>query len=221
MLFILPSPSPNPNPIKSGSLTLLKVITSVICTGFMVSQLLHTQAKKIEKQRPDLRPGFTVRVHERIQEGGKERIQVFEGLIISVHKGQTPTDTTFTVRRIVSGVGVEKNFSLYSPKIEKISVKKVANVRRAKLFFLRGRRGKCARLSERFTTADEFAIATDVPEPKEDKKKEEAPAEEVKEETKEEPKEEVKEEVKEEKKEEGKKNEKKPEKDEKKEEAES
>lgn len=123
----------------------------------MTSVLTDLSAKYL-KPRPEIRPGFTVRVHERIQEGGKERIQIFEGLVISVHKGSTPSDTTFTVRKIASGVGVEKVFSLHSPKIEKIEVKKVARVRRAKLFFLRGRRGKAARLSERFTTADEFAV---------------------------------------------------------------
>jgi len=113
------------------------------------------------KQRPDIRPGYTVRVHERILEGqeeGKERIQVFEGLVVSVHKGATPTDSTFTVERV---------FLLHSPLIEKIDVKKVAAVRRAKLFFLRGRHGKAARLGERFTTAEEFAIATAAEEKKE------------------------------------------------------
>lgn len=123
----------------------------------MTSTLTNLAANYL-KPRPEVRPGFTVRVHERIQEGGKERIQIFEGLVISVHKGSTLADTTFTVRRIASGVGVEKVFSLHSPKIEKIEVKKVARVRRAKLFFLRGRRGKAARLAERFTTADEFAV---------------------------------------------------------------
>ncbi len=108
---------------------------------------------------PDLRPGYTVRVHQKVQEGGKERVQVFEGLVINVHKGASPLDASFTVRRIVEGVGVEKVFPLHSPNIKKIDVVKVAQVRRAKLFFLRGRRGKAARLSERFTTADEFAVA--------------------------------------------------------------
>jgi len=126
------------------------------------------------KQRPEIRSGYTVRVFERIQEGSKERVQVFEGLVISVHKGATPTDSTFMVRRIASGVGVEKVFLLHSPNIEKIEVKKVAKVRRSKLFFLRGRSGKSARLSERFTTADEFAIAAAVEEEKEEVK-EEAP----------------------------------------------
>ena len=129
-----------------------------------MTNAVHTFSAKFLQSRPEVRPGFTVRVHERIQEGGKERIQVFEGLVIAVHKGSTPTDSTFTVRKIASGIGVERVFSLHSPKIEKIEVKKVARVRRAKLFFLRGRRGKAARLSERFTTADEFAVATPVEE---------------------------------------------------------
>jgi hypothetical protein len=72
-------------------------------------------------------------------------------------------DATFIVRRIASGVGVERVFPLHSPLIEKIEVKKVAKVRRAKLNFLRGRSGKSARMSERFTSADEFAIAVQAP----------------------------------------------------------
>lgn len=125
----------------------------------MTSTLVSEQSAKFTKPRPEVRPGYTVRVHERIQEGNKERVQVFEGLVISVHKGATDADHTITVRRIASGVGVEKVFSLHSPNIEKIEVKKVAKVRRAKLFFLRGRRGKAARLSERFTNAGEFDVA--------------------------------------------------------------
>jgi len=139
-----------------------------------MSSVLHTLATPFIKARPEIRPGYTVRVHERIQEGGKERIQVFEGLVISVHKGLTPADSTFTVRRIASGVGVERNFPLHSPKIEKIEVKKVAKIRRAKLFFLRGRKGKAARLSERFTTAEEFAVAAPVVDEKEEAAKEES-----------------------------------------------
>ncbi|MDO8648971.1 MAG: 50S ribosomal protein L19 [Candidatus Peregrinibacteria bacterium] len=117
-----------------------------------------------KKPRPDVKPGYTVRVHERIKEGEKERTQVFEGLVIGVHRGHSDTDVTFTVRRIASGVGVERVFPMESPLIEKIDVKKVAKVRRAKLSFLRGREGKSARLSERFTNADEFAIAVSAPE---------------------------------------------------------
>jgi large subunit ribosomal protein L19 len=130
----------------------------------MTSQLLHDLAKPYAKSVPDIRPGYTVRVHEKIQEGEKERVQIFEGLVISVHRGHTPTDATFLVRRIASGIGVEKMFAMLSPMIDKIEVKKVAKVRRAKLFFLRGRTGKSARLSERFTSSDEFAVAV-APEP--------------------------------------------------------
>ncbi|MBU0766586.1 50S ribosomal protein L19 [Patescibacteria group bacterium] len=128
----------------------------------MTSPIITKQSASYLIERPEIRSGYTVRVHEKIQEGAKERIQIFEGLVIAVHKGLAPTDSTFTVRRIVSGVGVERIFSLYSPVVVKIEVKKVAKVRRAKLFFLRGRQGKAARLSERFTTAEEFAIAAKV-----------------------------------------------------------
>jgi large subunit ribosomal protein L19 len=123
----------------------------------MTSQIIHDQAKAHTRNVPEILPGYTVRVHEKIQEGGKERIQAFEGLVISVHKGHAATDRSFTVRKIVSGIGVEKVFAIHSPVIEKIEVKKVAKTRRAKLFFIRGRSGKSARFIERFTTEDEFA----------------------------------------------------------------
>jgi large subunit ribosomal protein L19 len=125
----------------------------------MTSLLLQKLAKLHLQKVPEIQPGYTVAVHEKIQEGDKERIQVFEGLVIAVHRGHVPTDSTFTVRRIASGVGVEKVFPLHGVSIEKIAVKKVARVRRAKLYFLRGRTGKAARLNERFTTSDEFAVA--------------------------------------------------------------
>jgi large subunit ribosomal protein L19 len=125
----------------------------------MTGIALKEQAEKMIKNRPEIRPGFTVRVHQKVQEGDKERIQVFEGLVIGVHRGHSPTDTNFTVRRIASGVGVERVFPLHSPMIDKIEVKKVAAVRRAKLNFLRGRSGKSARISERFTSSEEFGIA--------------------------------------------------------------
>ncbi len=130
----------------------------------MAQKVLTEQAKKYVKPLPEIKPGFTVRVHERIKEGEKERIQMFEGLVIAVHKGHIPTDSSFTVRRVASGIGVEKIFPFHSPSIEKVDVKKVAKVRRAKLNFLRGRSGKSARMSERFTSADEFAVAVAAPE---------------------------------------------------------
>jgi large subunit ribosomal protein L19 len=143
----------------------------------MTTHVLHTQAKAFARAVPEIKPGYTVRVHEKIQEGGKERVQIFEGLVISVHKGHISTDASFTVRRVVSGIGVEKVFALHSPSIEKIEVKKVAKVRRAKLFFLRGRSGKAARMIERFTTEGEFSVAIAQPEAQEEVEvMEEAPA---------------------------------------------
>lgn len=129
----------------------------------MTSTILKDQAQTQKRSVPDLQPGYTVRVYEKIKEGEKERVQSFEGLIISVHNGHVPTDASFTVRRVASGIGVERVFAVHSPAIEKIEVKKVAKVRRAKLSFLRGRSGKSARMSERFTNADEFASAVAAP----------------------------------------------------------
>ncbi len=125
----------------------------------MTGIALKEQADKMSLKRPDVQPGYTVRVHSKVQEGDKERVQIFEGLVIGMHRGHSPTDCSFTVRRISSGVGVERVFPLHSPNIVKIEVKKVAEVRRAKLNFLRHRTGKSARLSERFTNAEEFSIA--------------------------------------------------------------
>lgn len=97
---------------------------------------------------PDLRSGDTVRVHARIVEGTRERIQVFQGTVIRVKGGKSP-GANFTVRRIAShGVGVERTFLLHSPRIEKVEVLRSAKVRRAKLYFLRERRGRAARLRE-------------------------------------------------------------------------
>ncbi len=147
----------------------------------MPSPILSSQAKKYRKEIPEIQPGFTVRVHERVKEGEKERVQIFEGLVIAVHRGHVPTDATFTVRRIASGVGVEKIFPFFSPSLEKVEVKKIAKVRRAKLSFIRGRSGKSARMSERFTSADEFAVAVAKPA---EASSDETPAETVKEEIK-------------------------------------
>ena len=101
----------------------------------------HTQKKL------DLRPGYTVRVHQRIREGKKERVQIFEGLVIDVKDKQGPNQT-ITVRKISSGVGVERVFPVASPRIEKIVVVKKAKVRRAKLSYMRNLTGKAARLKE-------------------------------------------------------------------------
>ncbi len=97
---------------------------------------------------PELRPGDTVRVHVRIVEGDRERIQVFQGVVIRYRRGGN--EANFTVRRIAShGIGVERTFLLNSPRVDKIEVVRRAKVRRAQLYYLRDRRGKAARLKER------------------------------------------------------------------------
>ena len=96
---------------------------------------------------PELRPGDTVRVHNRIVEGTRERIQVYEGVVMRKRNGGQ--SASFTVRRIAAhGVGVERTFLLQSPRLERVEVVRRAKVRRAQLYFLRGRRGKAARLKE-------------------------------------------------------------------------
>lgn len=95
---------------------------------------------------PSFRPGDTLRVHVRIIEGTRERIQVFEGVVIKRRGGGV--SETFTVRKISSGVGVERTFPLHTPKFEKIEVKRRGKVRRAKLYYLRSLRGKAARIQE-------------------------------------------------------------------------
>ncbi|HDB3436620.1 TPA: 50S ribosomal protein L19 [Staphylococcus aureus] len=95
---------------------------------------------------PSFRPGDTLRVHVRIIEGTRERIQVFEGIVIKRRGGGV--SETFSVRKISSGVGVERTFPLHTPKIEKIEVKRRGKVRRAKLYYLRSLRGKAARIQE-------------------------------------------------------------------------
>ncbi len=96
---------------------------------------------------PDFRPGDTVKVHIRIVEGNKERVQVFQGVVIKRKRGKM--NATLTVRKISHGVGVEKTFALHSPRIEKIEVVTRGRVRRSRLYYLRERRGKAARIRER------------------------------------------------------------------------
>ncbi len=99
------------------------------------------------RKRPAIRSGDTVRVHVKIREGDKERIQVFEGLVIALHRGGARA--SFTVRKVSFGQGVERIFPLHSPIIERIDVVRTARVRRAKLYFLRKLSGKAARMRER------------------------------------------------------------------------
>jgi large subunit ribosomal protein L19 len=96
---------------------------------------------------PDFRPGDTVRVAVRVVEGGRERIQQFEGVVLRKTRGGT--SSTFTVRRVTHNVGVERTFLLHSPRIERIEVIRRGRVRRAKLYYLRGLSGRAARIKER------------------------------------------------------------------------
>jgi len=96
---------------------------------------------------PELAPGDTVRVFTKVIEGGKERIQPFQGVVIKLQGGGI--GATFTVRRIAYGVGVERTFPLYSPRVERVEITRHGKVRRAKLYYLRGRSGKAARIKER------------------------------------------------------------------------
>ena len=104
------------------------------------------EAGELKKEAPAVRVGDTVRAHIRIVEGEKERIQVFEGVVIRLHGGGARE--TMTVRKVSFGVGVERILPLHSPRLEKVEVVKRAKVRRAKLYYLRDLRGKAARLKE-------------------------------------------------------------------------
>jgi large subunit ribosomal protein L19 len=97
-------------------------------------------------ERPEMKSGDTVRVHVKVREGDKERIQVFEGVVIGLHRGGARS--SFTVRKVSFGQGVERIFPLHSPIIQKVEIVRSAKVRRAKLYFLRDLKGKAARMRE-------------------------------------------------------------------------
>lgn len=110
-----------------------------------MSNIIDTlEASQFRTDLPEFKPGDTIRVHARIVEGDKERIQIFEGVVIG--RANRGNRATFTVRKISYGVGVERVFPLHSPRIDKIEVTVRGQVRRAKLYYLRGLRGKAARL---------------------------------------------------------------------------
>ena len=109
----------------------------------IIKSIEHEQMKNAI---PDLKVGDTIRVHQRIKEGNRERIQVFEGIIIKKQGGGL--NATFTVRRVAYGCGVEKTFLIHSPMVEKIEVVRVGKARRAKLYYLRDRVGKAAKTKE-------------------------------------------------------------------------
>ena len=102
--------------------------------------------EQLEAELPVIRIGDTIRVHNRIKEGNRERIQMFEGTVIAKHGGGI--SETFTVRRISYGVGVEKTVPIHSPNVEKVDILRVGKVRRAKLYYLRGRVGQASKVKE-------------------------------------------------------------------------
>lgn len=112
-----------------------------------MNQLQQVESLYIHKEQPEFRAGDTVRVHVRVVEGDKERIQVFQGVVIGRRGGGTRE--TFTVRKISGGIGVERIFPLHSPSLSRIEVIRRGKVRRAKLYYLRALRGKAARIEER------------------------------------------------------------------------
>ena len=117
----------------------------------IIQQLEKDEAARVigDKDHPEFDAGDTVRVHVRIKEGERERIQVYEGVVLAKNGGGL--QESFTVRKISFGEGVERVFPLYSPNVEKIEVARRGRVRRAKLYYLRERQGKSARISERTT----------------------------------------------------------------------
>ncbi len=111
------------------------------------SMILNAFAsEQLKEEKPSIVVGDTVKVHAKIKEGQRERIQIFEGTVIAKKNGGI--SETFTVRRVSYGVGVEKTFPLHSPKVEKVEVVRTGKVRRAKLYYLRDRVGKSAKVKE-------------------------------------------------------------------------
>ena len=115
-----------------------------------MEKIKQLEREMMRMDLPAFGPGDTVNVHVKIKEGEKERIQVFQGVVISKRKGTT--NATFTVRKVSYGIGVERIFPLHSPIIDKVEVVTRGHVRRAKIYYLRKLRGKAARIKERRIT---------------------------------------------------------------------
>jgi large subunit ribosomal protein L19 len=113
-----------------------------------VLDILKDEISQAKSKHPAFDPGDTINVHYKIKEGNKERIQQFQGVVMQI-KNASSAGETFTVRKVSSGVGVERIFPLLSPNVEKIEVMRKGKVRRARLFFLRGRKGRSARIKEK------------------------------------------------------------------------
>ena len=129
----------------------------------LIDQLAQEQIAKLTAGRavPDFAPGDTLRVSVKVVEGDRSRVQAFEGVCIA--RSNASLNSSFTVRKISYGEGVERIFPLYSPNVTKIEVVRRGDVRRAKLYYLRGRTGKSARIAEKQTSQGEAAVASDLP----------------------------------------------------------
>ena len=141
----------------------------------IIKSIEHEQLKS---KVPNIKVGDTIRVHQRIKEGNRQRIQVFEGIVIKKQNGGL--NETFTVRRISYGVGVEKTFLLHSPLVEKVELVRVGKARRAKLYYLREKLGKSAKTKEDVganLNREDIIIKEEVPETSEEVKTEEAKVE--------------------------------------------
>jgi large subunit ribosomal protein L19 len=119
------------------------------------------EEEQLRDDVPELSPGDTVRVHVKVVEGTRERIQVFEGLVIALQKGGA--QRSVTVRRTAHGVGVERTFPVHSPRLAQIEVVRHGRVRRAKLYYLRDKVGKRAKIRERRDSAGKGAVAEEAP----------------------------------------------------------
>ncbi len=127
----------------------------------MATKIEEFNALHLRKGIPDVKSGDTIKVHQKIREANKERIQVFEGLVIARKHGKG-INSTITVRKVISGVGVERIFPLHSPIIERIEIIRQGKTRRAKLYFLRRAKGKRARIKNKEFA--EIAVAEEVTE---------------------------------------------------------
>jgi large subunit ribosomal protein L19 len=127
-------------------------MSDVIPTGSLEAKLAKVRAANTKSSVPSFRAGDTVRVHVKIVEGTRERIQAFEGVVLKRRNGEN-ANATFTVRKVSYNIGVERTFYLHSPRVEKIEVLTHGKVARAKLFYLRPLRGKATRIKTRFMAA--------------------------------------------------------------------
>jgi len=126
-----------------------------------LKKIEEAQVAKLKEtaKLPEFRPGDTVKVNVKVVEGDRERVQAFEGVVIA--RKNAGLNSSFTVRKISYGEGVERVFPLYSPRLTSVELVRSGDVRRAKLYYLRGRRGKAARISERETGGSEAAQASE------------------------------------------------------------